>query len=202
MIVQPWGARQTDAAAPARDPRGDRGPRLRRPRGRARRFTARWLAAAALLASAPVLAAGGDVDLFGGVGVVGSSYIQSGVFQRSGGQWLGEVGGTLGLGDSGLALAAAAELGFGQRLEPGGWLGLRNTFGRGRVATWADLDLAMRWTDGRFDLGPRVAIGFRRELWPSWALYVSGSARLGFLGGLRGDLSATVGLMGLFTLNG
>src|SRR5690606_5578617 len=66
----------------------------------------------------------------------------------------------------------------------------------------ADLDLAMRWTDGRFDLGPRVAIGFRRELWPSLALYVSGSARLGFLGGLRGALSATVGLVGLFTLNG
>lgn len=160
------------------------------------------LAAAAFLMPLRSVAAGGDVDLFGGVGALGSTYIQSGLFQRSGGQWLGEVGATFGLGESGLALAAAAEVGFGRRLEPGGWVGLRNTFGRGRVATWADLDLAVRWTEARFDLGPRVGIGVRRELWPSWAVYIAGSARLGFLGGLRGDLSATVGLMGLFTLNG
>lgn len=169
---------------------------------RAHRWVGLLVAGVALFGASQARAAGGDVDLFGGVGGVGSSYIQSGTFQRSGGQWLGELGATLGLGESGLALAGAVELGFGQRLEPGGWLGVRNTFGRGRVATWADLDLAVRWTEGRFDLGPRVGIGVRWELWPSWALYASGSGRLGLLGGLRGDLAATVGLMGLFTLGG
>lgn len=153
-----------------------------------------------LLTPARAEAAGGDVDLFVGVGGMGSSFIQSGRFQRTGGQWLGELGGTLGLGDSGLSLAGALEVGFGQRFEPGGWVGVRTTFGRGAVATFADLDLALRLSQGQLDLGPRVGLGVRFELWPSLALYASGAGRAGLLRGLRGDISATVGLMGLFTL--
>src|SRR5690606_14337910 len=64
---------------------------------RARRWAMLLMAGATLLVAPRTLAAGGDVDLFGGVGAMGSSYIQSGMFQRSGGQWLGELGATLGL---------------------------------------------------------------------------------------------------------